>query len=91
MTRFYAALLRIYPSWFRDRYGAELIAAFAADRANPRHRGPLGGCRFWGWILRGGTYQEAKFETDADLIQAYEARIAHLSGWSASRPSSSSS
>jgi outer membrane protein insertion porin family len=26
---------------------------------------------FWGWITRGGTYQEAKFETDADLIQAY--------------------
>jgi outer membrane protein insertion porin family len=25
----------------------------------------------WGWILRGGTYQEAKFETDADLVQAY--------------------
>jgi outer membrane protein insertion porin family len=26
---------------------------------------------FWGWITRGGTYQEAKFESDADLIQAY--------------------
>ena len=26
---------------------------------------------FWGWITRGGTYQEAKFETDADLIQSY--------------------
>jgi outer membrane protein insertion porin family len=26
---------------------------------------------FWGWITRGGTYQQAKFETDADLIQAY--------------------
>ena len=26
---------------------------------------------FFGFILRGGTYQEAKFETDADLIQAY--------------------
>jgi outer membrane protein insertion porin family len=26
---------------------------------------------FWGWILRGGTYQEAKFEMDADLVQAY--------------------
>ena len=26
---------------------------------------------FWGWITRGGTYQEAKFETDADLLQAY--------------------
>jgi outer membrane protein insertion porin family len=25
----------------------------------------------WGWITRGGTYQEAKFETDADLIQSY--------------------
>ena len=24
-----------------------------------------------GFIMRGGTYQEAKFETDADLIQAY--------------------
>ncbi len=26
---------------------------------------------FFGFILRGGTYQAAKFETDADLIQAY--------------------
>jgi outer membrane protein insertion porin family len=26
---------------------------------------------FIGWITRGGTYQEAKFESDADLIQAY--------------------
>lgn len=52
MTRLYAALLRIYPRWFRDRYGAELIAAFEADRANDRHRGRLGACRFWIWILR---------------------------------------
>ena len=26
---------------------------------------------FFGFILRGGTYQASKFETDADLIQAY--------------------
>ena len=26
---------------------------------------------FWGWITRGGTYKEDKFEMDADLIQAY--------------------
>ncbi|MGH9256041.1 MAG: outer membrane protein assembly factor BamA [Vicinamibacterales bacterium] len=26
---------------------------------------------FWGWITRGGTYKADKFETDADLIQAY--------------------
>jgi outer membrane protein insertion porin family len=26
---------------------------------------------FWGWITRGGTYKAEKFETDADLIQAY--------------------
>ena len=26
---------------------------------------------FFGFILRGGTYQEAKFEADADLIQVY--------------------
>jgi outer membrane protein insertion porin family len=26
---------------------------------------------FIGWITRGGTYQEAKFESDADLIQSY--------------------
>ena len=25
----------------------------------------------WGWITRGGTYQEAKFEADADLILRY--------------------
>lgn len=52
MTRFYAALLRIYPRWFRDRYGAELIAAFEADRSAERHRGWLGTCRFGAWILR---------------------------------------
>ena len=26
---------------------------------------------FWGWITRGGTYKEDKYEADADLIQAY--------------------
>jgi predicted permease len=52
MTRLYTALLRLYPRWFRDRYGAELIAAFEADRAHDRHRGCLGACRFWAWILR---------------------------------------
>jgi outer membrane protein insertion porin family len=26
---------------------------------------------FWGWITRGGTYQEAKFEADADLVLSY--------------------
>ena len=25
----------------------------------------------WGWITRGGTYKEDKFEADADLVQAY--------------------
>ena len=25
----------------------------------------------WGWITRGGTYQQAKFESDADLLQAH--------------------
>lgn len=52
MTRLYAALLRIYPRWFRDRYGAELIAAFEADRGSDRHRGWVGACRFWAWIVR---------------------------------------
>ncbi|MBI4888169.1 MAG: outer membrane protein assembly factor BamA [Acidobacteria bacterium] len=26
---------------------------------------------FWGWITRGGTYKADKFESDADLVQAY--------------------
>ncbi len=26
---------------------------------------------FWGWITRGGTYKQDKYEADADLIQAY--------------------
>ena len=51
MTGIYAALLRLYPRWFRDRYGAELIAAFEADRGSDCHRGAAGACRFWIWIL----------------------------------------
>jgi putative ABC transport system permease protein len=50
MTRVYRLLLRIYPRWFRDRYEAELVDAFAAERANVR--GWFGPISFWVFIAR---------------------------------------
>ena len=52
MTWLYMVLLRVYPRWFRDRYGAELVAAFEADRARALQAGRQGAFRFWIWILR---------------------------------------
>ena len=49
MTRFYRCLLRAYPRWFRERYEADLVVAFAADRA--RYQGRLGWIRFWLFIV----------------------------------------
>jgi putative ABC transport system permease protein len=47
MTRVYRWLLRIYPRWFRDRYEAELVDAFAAERARSRGLpGLIGFCMF---------------------------------------------
>ena len=48
MMRVYRVLLRVYPRWFRERYEADLLAAFAADRA--RYYGRLGAMRFWMFI-----------------------------------------
>jgi putative ABC transport system permease protein len=47
VTRLYRILLRAYPRWFRARYGAELLAAFAGERRDPRHAGISGAIRFW--------------------------------------------
>lgn len=50
MTRAYRWLLRLYPRWFRERYQADLVDAFAADRA--RYRGRFGPVAFWIFIAR---------------------------------------
>jgi putative ABC transport system permease protein len=49
MTRIYRYLLRAYPRWFRERYEADLVAAFAAERAD--YRGWLAPIRFWMFIV----------------------------------------
>ena len=48
MTGVYRRLLRVYPSWFRERYEADLVAAFAAERAC--YQGRLAQIRFWTFI-----------------------------------------
>ena len=40
MNRFYRALLRLYPAWFRGEYGDEMAAAFAERQAEGRGTGP---------------------------------------------------
>ena len=50
MTRVYRCLLRVYPRWFRERYEAELVDAFVAERT--RYRGRLGPIRFWMFIAK---------------------------------------
>ncbi len=49
MTRIYRCLLRAYPRWFRERYEADLVAAFAAERAG--YRGWFAPIRFWMFIV----------------------------------------
>ncbi|NNM32748.1 MAG: FtsX-like permease family protein, partial [Gemmatimonadetes bacterium] len=48
--RVYRALLRLYPRGFRERFGADLIEVFRAQRADVRYAGLVGGIRFW-WEL----------------------------------------
>lgn len=50
MTRLYRWLLRVYPRWFRERFEADLVAAFIAERAG--YRGRFGTIRFWAFIVR---------------------------------------
>lgn len=49
--RLYRLLLYLYPAAFRRRYRAELEAAFAAERLDPRHAALAGTFRFWVHIL----------------------------------------
>jgi putative ABC transport system permease protein len=49
MSRPYRVLVRIYPRWFREQYGAELLNAFAADRK--RYDGRFGSIAFWMFIV----------------------------------------
>lgn len=51
-TSIYRLLLRAYPEPFRRAYGSEMIAAFEAQRSEPRYASPmLGTPRFWLDIL----------------------------------------
>ncbi len=45
LRRIYRGLLLLYPRSFRDRFGPDLLRAFDDRRAEPRHRGFLGGLR----------------------------------------------
>lgn len=45
--RVYRGLLRLYPRQFRERFGADLIEVFRAQRAEVRYTGVVGGVRFW--------------------------------------------
>ena len=46
--RLFAALLRVYPRPFRQRYGADLLEFFRAERQHPRYgSGTLRPLRFW--------------------------------------------
>lgn len=47
MNRLYRLLLGVYPRWFRERYEAEIVEAFAAERRQPRYAGAAGAVRFW--------------------------------------------
>lgn len=47
MTWWLRLLLAAYPRWFRDRYGAEIAEACAAERRRPEHSGAMGASRFW--------------------------------------------
>jgi hypothetical protein len=44
--RFFSRLLRLYPRTFRDRYGARMLEAFAADLSAARQR-RFGVARLW--------------------------------------------
>jgi putative ABC transport system permease protein len=62
VRRFYRLLLGVYPRWFRERYEAELLDAFAAERRRPEYAGAAGTLRFW-------------IDTAADLLtSAYRTR-----------------
>jgi len=46
--RAFAALLRLYPSWYRARYGDGMTYAFMRDLEASRARGPLATTALWG-------------------------------------------
>lgn len=50
MTRVYRVLLRVYPRWFRERYEADMVEAFLAERA--RRAGGLALIGFWLFIAQ---------------------------------------
>jgi putative ABC transport system permease protein len=50
--RTYRLLLLLYPRAFRRRYADRMLAAFADERLERRHRGVFGRFRFWAHIAR---------------------------------------
>jgi putative ABC transport system permease protein len=61
----YRLLLRLYPRAFRRAYGAELTETFAAQRDEPRYRGPAGRLLFWRDILADLVASAARLRTAA--------------------------
>ena len=49
--RAFRALLRLYPSSFRKRFGEELARCFCRERKRPRFAGPSGAFHFWSHTL----------------------------------------
>jgi putative ABC transport system permease protein len=47
-----ALLLRLFPSAFRRRYAEEMLETIGAESLEPRHRGVVGGCRFFACVTR---------------------------------------
>ena len=51
MRALYGVLLRLYPRSFRCRYQDSLLAAFDAERSDPRHRGLRGSLVLWHFLV----------------------------------------
>ena len=45
--RLYRALLHLYPAWFVERRGPQMLEAFREQRSEPLYGGPLGSLKFW--------------------------------------------
>ena len=79
--RVYRVLLRVLPSWFRERYREEMIEAFQRDRGRERFRGPLGAVRFWSHATRDVVVTAVRERRDPSPIPAYDRRGTRPGFW----------
>ena len=52
--RLFRLVLRLYPEEFRDRFGADMVAAYREGRADAEMRGRRGVVGFWGGVAADG-------------------------------------